>query len=247
MSRKFFLFGFVLAAVLLYFSFPAEAQTLSLNIQDQPSGSATARIFNLILLITVLSIAPSLLVMMTSFTRIVVVFSITRSALATNSTPPNMVLLSLALFLTMFIMAPTFEKSWEEGIKPMYEEKGEIIEGLEKAVEPIKEFMIRNTREKDLLLFTDLAKEKPAETVAETPLKVAIPAFMISELRRAFEIGFLIFVPFLIIDMVIASVLMSMGMMMLPPTVLALPFKVIFFVLVDGWYMLAGSLVHSFK
>ena len=247
MSRKFFLVGFVLAAVLLYFSFPAEAQTLSLNIQDQPSGSATARIFNLILLITVLSIAPSLLVMMTSFTRIVVVFSITRSALATNSTPPNMVLLSLALFLTMFIMAPTFEKSWEEGIKPMYEEKVEIIEGLEKAVEPIKEFMIRNTREKDLLLFTDLAKEKPAETVAETPLKVAIPAFMISELRRAFEIGFLIFVPFLIIDMVIASVLMSMGMMMLPPTVLALPFKVIFFVLVDGWYMLAGSLVHSFK
>ncbi len=247
MSRKFFLVGVVLAAVLLYFSFPAEAQTLSLNIQDQPSGSATARIFNLILLITVLSIAPSLLVMMTSFTRIVVVFSITRSALATNSTPPNMVLLSLALFLTMFIMAPTFEKSWEEGIKPMYEEKVEIIEGLEKAVEPIKEFMIRNTREKDLLLFTDLAKEKPAETVAETPLKVAIPAFMISELRRAFEIGFLIFVPFLIIDMVIASVLMSMGMMMLPPTVLALPFKVIFFVLVDGWYMLAGSLVHSFK
>lgn len=247
MSRKFFLFGFVLAAALLYFSFPAEAQTLSLNIQDQPSGSAMARIFNLILLITVLSIAPSLLVMMTSFTRIVVVFSITRSALATNSTPPNMVLLSLALFLTMFIMAPTFEKSWEEGIKPMYEEKVEIIEGLEKAAEPIKEFMIRNTREKDLLLFTDLAKEKPAETVAETPLKVAIPAFMISELRRAFEIGFLIFVPFLIIDMVIASVLMSMGMMMLPPTVLALPFKVIFFVLVDGWYMLAGSLVHSFK
>lgn len=247
MSRKFFLFGFVLAAALLYFSFPAEAQTLSLNIQDQPSGSATARIFNLILLITVLSIAPSLLVMMTSFTRIVVVFSITRSALATNSTPPNMVLLSLALFLTMFIMAPTFEKSWEEGIKPMYEEKVEIIEGLEKAAEPIKEFMIRNTREKDLLLFTDLAKEKPDETVAETPLKVAIPAFMISELRRAFEIGFLIFVPFLIIDMVIASVLMSMGMMMLPPTVLALPFKVIFFVLVDGWYMLAGSLVHSFK
>ena len=247
MFRKFFLFCFVLAAVVLAFGFPAEAQTLSLNIQDQPSDSATARIFNLILLITVLSIAPSLLIMMTSFTRIVVVFSITRSALATNSTPPNMVLLSLALFLTMFIMAPTFEKSWEEGIKPMYEEKVEIVEGLEKAAAPIKEFMVRNTREKDLLLFTDLAKEKPAATVEETPLKVAIPAFMISELRRAFEIGFLIFVPFLIIDMVIDSVLMSMGMMMLPPTVLALPFKVIFFVLVDGWYMLAGSLVHSFK
>jgi len=225
----------------------AAAQTISLNVQDEPTGSATARIFNIILLITVLSIAPSILVMMTSFTRIIVVFSITRSALATNSTPPNMVLLSLALFLTMFVMAPTFEKAWDEGIKPMYEEKLEIAEGLEKAAAPIKEFMVRNTREKDLLLFTDLAHETPAETVAETPLKVAIPAFMISELRRAFEIGFLIFIPFLIIDMVIASVLMSMGMMMLPPTVLALPFKVIFFVLVDGWYMLAGSLFQSFK
>ena len=157
-----------------------------------------------------------------------------------------MVLISLALFLTMFIMSPVLEKSWEEGIKPMYEEKIEISEGLEKAANPIKEFMVKNTREKDLLLFTDLAKEKPAESVAETPLKIVVPAFMISELRRAFEIGFLIFIPFLIIDMVIASVLMSMGMMMLPPTVLALPFKVIFFVLVDGWYMLAGSLVNSF-
>lgn len=247
MSKKFLFLSLIFLAAWGFFAFPAEAQTLSLNVQDQPTGSATARIFNIILMITVLSIAPSILVMMTSFTRIVVVFSITRSALATNSTPPNMVLLSLALFLTMFIMAPTFEKSWEEGIKPMYEEKVEILEGLEKAAAPLKEFMVRNTREKDLLLFTDLAKEKPAESVAETPLKVAIPAFMISELRRAFEIGFLIFVPFLIIDMVIASVLMSMGMMMLPPTVLALPFKVIFFVLVDGWYMLAGSLVNSFK
>ena len=225
----------------------AAAQTISLNVQDQPTGSAITRIFNIILLITVLSIAPSILVMMTSFTRIIVVFSITRSALATNATPPNMVLISLALFLTMFVMAPTFERAWEEGIKPMYEEKLEITEGLEKASQPIKEFMVKNTREKDLLLFTDLAKEKPAEAIEETPLKIAIPAFMISELRRAFEIGFLIFIPFLIIDMVIASILMSMGMMMLPPTVLALPFKVIFFVLVDGWYMLAGSLVQSFK
>ena len=144
-------------------------------------------------------------------------------------------------------MAPTFEQSWEQGIKPMFEEKVEIMDGLEKASNPIKEFMVRNTREKDLLLFADLSKEKPVEEVKDTPLKVVIPAFMISELRRAFEIGFLIFVPFLIIDMVIASVLMSMGMMMLPPSVLALPFKVIFFVLIDGWYVLAGSLVQSFK
>lgn len=224
----------------------AAAQTISLNVQDEPTGSATARIFNIILLITVLSIAPSILVMMTSFTRIIVVFSITRSALATNSTPPNMVLLSLALFLTMFVMAPTFEKAWDEGIKPMYEEKLEIAEGLEKAAAPIKEFMVRNTREKDLLLFTDLAHETPAETVAETPLKVAIPAFMISELRRAFEIGFLIFIPFLIIDMVIASVLMSMGMMMLPPTTISMPFKILLFVLADGWDLLIGSLVKTF-
>jgi len=184
---------------------------------------------------------------MTSFTRIAVVFAITRSALATNTTPPNMVLVSLALFLTLFIMSPTLEKSWEQGIKPMMDEKIEVMEGLEKASTPLKEFMVNNTREKDLLLFSNLSKEKPAETVAQTPLKIAIPAFMISELRRAFEIGFLIFVPFLIIDMVIASVLMSMGMMMLPPSVLALPFKIIFFVLVDGWYLLAGSLVNSFN
>lgn len=237
-----------LASIFCFFGFnDALAQSLSLNVNDAPDGSATARIFSVIAMITVLSLAPSILIMMTSFTRIAVVFSITRSALATNATPPNMVLISLALFLTLFVMTPTFEKSWEEGIKPMIEEKVEVMEGLNKASVPLKEFMVRNTREKDLLLFTDLAKEKPATEIKETPLKIAIPAFMISELRRAFEIGFLIFVPFLIIDMVIASVLMSMGMMMLPPSVLALPFKVIFFVLVDGWYLLAGSLVNSFK
>lgn len=223
------------------------AQSVTLAVQDEPTGSAVARIFNVILLITLLSLAPSILVMMTSFTRIIVVLSITRSALATQSTPPNMVLISLALFMTLFIMSPVLEKSWEQGVKPMYEEKIEISEGLDKAVQPLKEFMVKNTREKDLLLFRDLAKEKTVEKIEDTPLKVVVPAFMISELRRAFEIGFLIFIPFLIIDMVIASVLMSMGMMMLPPTVLALPFKVIFFVLIDGWYMLAGSLVNSFS
>ena len=242
------LFVFMCVLCFLGVVFPATAQTVSLSMDEAASGgSATAHIFNVILLITVLSIAPSILVMMTSFTRLVVVFSITRSALATNATPPNTVLISLALFLTIFIMAPTFEQSWEQGIKPMFDEKVEVMEGLEKASVPIKEFMVRNTREKDLLLFTDLAKEKPAAEVKDVPLKIAVPAFMISELRRAFEIGFLIFVPFLIIDMVIASILMSMGMMMLPPSVLALPFKVIFFVLIDGWYVLAGSLVQSFK
>lgn len=247
MIKKLSLFIGIIAVAWLFSSGCAWAQTLSIDVADQPTGSATARIFNIIMLITVLSIAPSILVMMTSFTRIVVVFSITRSALSTNSTPPNMVLISLALFLTMFIMAPVFEKSWEEGIKPMIDEKVEIMEGLEKAANPLKEFMVKNTREKDLLLFSDISQEKTADTIEETPLKVAVPAFMISELRRAFEIGFLIFIPFLIIDMVIASILMSMGMMMLPPSVLSMPFKIIFFVLIDGWYLLAGSLVQSFK
>jgi len=245
MYKKIFIALFVLLA--LSWADVAFAQSISLNVEQAATGSATARIFNVIMLITVLSIAPSILVMMTSFTRLVVVFALTRSALATNSTPPNNVLISLALFLTLFIMAPTFEQSWEQGIKPMFDEKIEVMDGLDKASTPIKEFMMRNTREKDLLLFSDLAKEKIPEEVKDVPLKIVIPAFMISELRRAFEIGFLIFVPFLIIDMVIASVLMSMGMMMLPPSVLALPFKVIFFVLIDGWYVLAGSLVQSFK
>ena len=246
MTKRFLFLGLIFA-VIFFAADAAWAQSVTLDVQGQESGSAVARIFNVILLITLLSLAPSILVMMTSFTRIIVVLSITRSALSTQSTPPNMVLISLALFMTLFIMSPVFEKSWEEGVKPMYEEKVEISEGIDKAVIPLKEFMVKNTREKDLLLFTDLAKEKPAEKVEDTPLKIAVPAFMISELRRAFEIGFLIFIPFLIIDMVIASVLMSMGMMMLPPTVLALPFKVIFFVLIDGWYMLAGSLVNSFS
>ncbi len=243
--NKRILFLSILLCGICFFSDVALAQNLSLNLGDASTGTATARIFSVLALITVLSLAPSIVIMMTSFTRLIVVFSITRSALATNATPPNMVLISLALFMTVFIMAPTFEKSWEQGIKPVIDEKIELSEGLEKATLPLKEFMVKNTREKDLQLFTDLAQEKP-ESIEDASLKTTIPAFMISELRRAFEIGFLIYVPFLIIDMVIASVLMSMGMMMLPPSVLSLPFKIIFFVLIDGWYMLAGSLINSF-
>ena len=232
---------------LLIFSDSAFAQSISLNIDDASTGSTTARIFSILALITVLSLAPSIVIMMTSFTRLIVVFSITRSALATNATPPNMVLISLAFFMTIFIMSPTLEKSWDEGIKPLIDEKIELTEGLEKASNPLKEFMVKNTREKDLQLFTDLSQDEKPTEVAATPLKITIPAFMISELRRAFEIGFLIYLPFLIIDMVVASVLISMGMMMLPPSVISLPFKVIFFVLIDGWYMLAGSLINSFN
>ena len=245
MIKKLFSTMIILCGCLL-FSSSAIAQNLSLNLEDVSTGTATARIFSVLALITILSLAPSIVIMMTSFTRLITVFSITRSALATNATPPNMVLISLALFMTIFIMSPTLEKSWNEGIKPIIDEKIEIMEGLEKATAPLNQFMIKNTREKDLQLFSDLAKEK-LEDVNNAPLKITIPAFMISELRRAFEIGFLIYVPFLIIDMVIASVLMSMGMMMLPPSVLSLPFKIIFFVLIDGWYMLAGSLIKSFQ
>lgn len=246
MTKKIWLPLLVLSTLLIWGD-SAFAQSLSLNIDDATTGSATARIFSIIAIITVLSLAPSIVIMMTSFTRLVVVFSITRSALATNATPPNMVLISLAFFMTIFIMSPTLERSWDEGIKPLIDEKVELTEGLEKAAQPLKEFMVNNTREKDLLLFTDLSQEEKPTEVTETPLKIAIPSFMISELRRAFEIGFLIYLPFLIIDMVVASVLMSMGMMMLPPSVISLPFKVIFFVLIDGWYMLAGSLINSFN
>ena len=244
MTKKLFLCLCFLIGCLLISS-SAMAQNVSLNLGEVSSGTATARIFSVLALITILSLAPSIVIMMTSFTRLIVVFSLTRSALATNATPPNMVLISLALFMTIFIMTPTFEKAWDEGLKPVIDEKIELVEGLEKAAVPLKEFMVNNTREKDLELFNNLSKEK-AENIAEAPLKVMVPAFMISELRRAFEIGFLIYVPFLIIDMVVASVLMSMGMMMLPPSVLSLPFKIIFFVLIDGWYMLAGSLINSF-
>ena len=244
MNKKILSALFIFAVVLL-FSSSAFAQSVSLNLDNVTTGTATARIFSVLALITVLSLAPSIVIMMTSFTRLIVVFSITRSALATNGTPPNMVLIALALFMTVFIMSPTFEKSWEQGIKPVIDEKVEIVEGLEKASLPLKEFMVKNTREKDLQLFSDLAKEKPKD-IKDASLKITIPAFMISELRRAFEIGFLIYIPFLIIDMVIASVLMSMGMMMLPPSVLSLPFKIIFFVMIDGWHMLSGSLINSF-
>lgn len=244
MTKRHLLFLNIFLFALL-FCVPAFAQSLSLNIDDASTGSASARIFSVLALITILSLAPSIVIMMTSFTRLIVVFSLTRSALATNSTPPNMVLIALALFMTIFIMSPTFEKCWEQGLKPVIDEKIEIMDGLEKASVPLKEFMVKNTREKDLQLFSNLAQEKP-ESIEKASLKITIPAFMISELRRAFEIGFLIYIPFLIIDMVVASVLMSMGMMMLPPSVLSLPFKIIFFVMIDGWYMLSGSLVNSF-
>ncbi len=222
----------------------ATAQSLNLDFGD--GGSSTAKIIQLIALMTVLSLAPAILIMVTSFTRIVVVLSFLRNALGTQTTPPNMVIVSLALFLTGFVMAPTFEKAYNDGLAPLIAEQISEEEAFTRTMGPVRDFMLSQVRQQDLELFLDLAKSEPIATPAETPLRSLIPAFMISELRRAFEIGFLIFLPFLIIDMVVASILMSMGMMMVPPVMISLPFKLIFFVLVDGWYLISGSLVQSF-
>ena len=212
----------------------------------QGGPTATGRLIQLFLLLTVLSLAPAILVMMTSFTRIVVVLSFMRTAMGAQQTPPNQVMVSLAMFLTFFIMMPTFESSWEQGIRPYIDGDIEEKEAFEKSTKPMQQFMMKHVRDQDLKLFMDVAKIGPVATPDDVPIKALIPAFMISELRRAFEIGFLVFIPFLVIDMVVASVLMSMGMMMLPPIIIALPFKIIFFVLVDGWYLIVGSLVQSF-
>ena len=245
-ARKFALLaGFGAAAFGILAAGTAAAQTFTLDLGGE-GGSATARIVQIILLITILSLAPSILVMTTSFTRIVVVLSFLRSALGLQQTPPNAVLIGLALFLTAFVMAPTLEAVYSEGISPLIADQITEEQAFEASAGPLKTFMLKQVREQDLRLFMDIAKIPDVETPDDTPLRALIPAFMISELRHAFEIGFLIYVPFLIIDMVVASILMSMGMMMLPPVIISLPFKLIFFVLVDGWYLLAGSLVQSF-
>jgi flagellar biosynthesis protein FliP len=232
------------AALCVGLAAPAFGQSLSIDLGE--GGSVTAQLVRLVLLITVLSLAPSILVMVTSFTRIVVVLAFLRSALGLQQTPPNAVLISLALFVTAFVMGPTLERAWQDGLAPLVDEEIEEAEAFERAIAPFESFMRAQVREKDLELFLEISRMPPPEQVEDTPLRALIPAFMISELRRAFEIGFLIFLPFLVIDMVVASILMSMGMMMLPPVLISLPFKLIFFVLVDGWYLVVGSLVESF-
>jgi flagellar biosynthetic protein FliP len=223
---------------------PAGAQDVSINF-GQGTG-LTERVIQMIALLTVLSLAPSILVMVTSFTRIVVVLSLLRTALGTATAPPNTVLVSLALFLTAFVMGPAFERAYDVGIKPLINNEITTQQAFERSSEPLRAFMLKNVREKDLTLFVDMSREARPDKPEDLSLRVLVPAFMISELKRAFEIGFLLFLPFLIIDLVVASVLMSMGMMMLPPVVVSLPFKLIFFVLVDGWSLVAGSLVQSY-
>ena len=269
MTRSFKIaFAFFATLGVAFLAAPALAQEINFNMGQGPS--ATAHIIQTVLLITVLSLAPSILVMVTSFTRIIVVLSFLRMAMGTQTTPPNTVLISLALFLTMFIMQPTFEQAWENGVHPMMNNQLDEETAFTRTLEPFKEFMLKHTRPQDIALFTEVAKandaaakavKAPPPSKAATPqpsntakegaapdvaIQALIPAFMISELRRAFEIGFLLFMPFLIIDMVVASILMSMGMMMLPPSLISLPFKIIFFVLVEGWYLVCGSLIQSY-
>ena len=220
------------------------AQDISVNFGN--GTGVTERVVQLVALITILSLAPAILVMVTSFTRIVVVLSLLRTAIGLQTAPPNAVVVSLALFLTAFVMGPAFQTAYDTAVKPVLAGEMQPQQAFEKGAEPFRAFMLKNVREKDLALFIDLSREPKPESAEATPLRILVPAFMISELRRAFEIGFLLFVPFLVIDLVIASVLMSMGMMMLPPVIVSLPFKLIFFVLVDGWSLVAGSLVQSF-
>ncbi|MAU98785.1 MAG: flagellar biosynthetic protein FliP [Fulvimarina sp.] len=260
--RRGLLAGALAAGVLLLAVHPSLAQTSNNVVQTLsdllPEGDASVsgRIVQLFGIVTVLSIAPGLLVMVTSFTRIVIALSILRTGLGLQTTPANLILISLALFMTFFVMAPTFDKAWRDGLQPMLSNEITEEEAFYRISEPFKDFMLTQVRPSDLALFDSLAannsrdrvepEEQGAADERDVDLRVLIPAFMISELRRGFEIGFLIVLPFLVIDMIVATLTMSMGMMMLPPTIISLPFKILFFVLIDGWNMLVGSLVRSF-
>ncbi|WP_109107394.1 flagellar type III secretion system pore protein FliP [Azospirillum sp. TSO35-2] len=243
---------------------PAAAAPLDLNLGSlgalADGGSLSGRIVQGIVLLTVLSVAPGLLIMVTCFTRIIVVLSLLRSALGLQQSPPNMVLISLAMFLTFHIMGPVIDSAWQDGLRPLLNEQVTQEQGLERMIEPFRGFMASHVRERDLAAFAAFskpakaaqdgaaegAKDSRPPTAENVDLRLLMPAFLLSELRRAFEIGFLLFLPFLVIDMVVAAILMAMGMMMLPPVMIALPFKIIFFVLTDGWFLIAGSLIRSY-
>jgi flagellar biosynthesis protein FliP len=235
------------AMALLAAASPAATQTVDLNALLPAGGaSASGRIIEMVALLTVLSIAPGLLIMVTSFTRFIIALSFLRSGLGIQSAPANLVLISLALFMTFFVMAPTFDRAWQKGLKPMLDNEISQQQALVAVAQPFREFMLSQVREKDVALFESLSKGRfDAGDRAKVDLRLLIPAYMISELRRGFEIGFLVVLPFLVIDMIVATLTMSMGMMMLPPSVISLPVKILFFVLIDGWNLLIGSLVRS--
>ncbi len=241
------------SAFLLVMLFSIEqsfAQVIDLGgLTQNRSGQTSGQIIQLFGLLTILAIAPGILVVVTSFTRFVIAFSILRMGIGLQTTPANLILISLSLFMTFHVMSPTFDKAWEDGVKPLVANEITEVQAFEKIAVPFKSFMLKNVRDKDLELFVNIALEKnPTFKVdqKDVGLRVLIPAFMISEIRRGFEIGFLILLPFLIIDLIVATITMAMGMMMLPPTVVALPFKILFFVLIDGWNLLVGSMMRSF-
>lgn len=238
----------VFITVMIHFKDVAFASLqMNLNLGDTNNPSDVSGAIQLIILLTILSLAPSILIMMTSFTRILIVLGFVRNALGTQQMPPNQILIGLALFLTFFIMAPVGDKIYTQSYQPYI--KGEITsqEALKRAEKPLKEFMLKNTRKKDLDLFVRLSNTDKNTKTNDLPLRIVVPAFIISELKSAFEMGFIIYVPFLIIDMVVASVLMSMGMLMIPPVMISLPFKILLFIMVDGWGLVVESLITSFK
>ncbi|OCW56189.1 flagellar type III secretion system pore protein FliP [Hoeflea olei] len=236
-------------AAMMAFATAAHAQGLDQSVLQLPvDGSVASWIIRTFGLLTVLSVAPGILIMVTSFPRFIIAFAILRSGMGLATTPANMILVSLALFMTFYVMAPTFDRAWENGVNPLLENQITEQEAIGRIADPFRDFMLANTRPKDLALFVDIATERnqTTETAGKIDLRVLVPAFMISEIRRGFEIGFLVVLPFLVIDLVVATITMSMGMMMLPPTAISLPFKILFFVLIDGWNLLVGSLVRSF-
>ena len=224
-----------------------DATTLGLSLSTNSDETSLSGTLQILLIITVISLAPSILVMVTSFTRIIIVLHFVRTAIGTQSSPPNNVLIGLSLFLTLFIMSPVIAQIKTEAYDPLVAEEITQQEALERGIQPLREFMLKQTRQGDLRLFMDIAKIEPVESVDELSITIIIPAFIISELRAAFIIGFLIYVPFIVIDMVVSSVLMSMGMMMLPPTTISMPFKILLFILADGWNLVIGQLVNSFN
>ncbi|EAK9868744.1 flagellar type III secretion system pore protein FliP [Campylobacter lari] len=231
---------------LVLFGAEATIPTVNLSLSAPNSPQQLVTTLNIVIVLTILALAPTIVFVMTSFLRLVVVFSFLRTALGTQTMPPNTILVTLALILTFFIMEPVATKSYNEGIKPYIAEQIGYEEAFAKSVKPFKDFMLKNTREKDLALFYRIRNLENPKTIDDVPLTVLVPAFMISELKTAFEIGFLLFLPFLVIDMVVSSVLMAMGMMMLPPVMISMPFKLLIFVLVDGWNLLIQNLVKSF-
>lgn len=248
MRRSVVLPGLLILILLVVGASGASAQELKLEDLLPGDSSGSRRIILVFLLLTVLSVAPALLVMVTCFTRFVIAFALLRAGLGLQTTPSNIVMLSLALFMTLYVMAPTFDRAWTLGVEPYIAGKVDEKEAVKLALEPFQAFMKEHVRDKDLALFQSLAPKtnKPVEPDREIELRVLVPAFMISELRRGFEIGFLIILPFLVIDIIVAIITMSVGMMMLPPTVISLPFKILFFVLVDGWNLVVEGMISSF-